>query len=450
MPFLTRHLRRVLPALPRLRGWALAAALGLPVFLRAQDFQGSTQMVPYDEGMFEYGKAEPHDPIARLQQRIDSGELKLKFDEQFGYLPALLEALKIPASSQMLVFSKTSLQRAHIRPTNPRSVFYNDDTYLGYIPSAPLMEVSGVDPRLGGVFYALEQKPVDRPKFVRSNQCLECHAGAKTMGVPGHLIRSFMTDEDGEPDLLSGVSLITQRTPLADRWGGWYVTGTHGEQLHRGNLIGKEDFEKQKESPNFKGNLTDLSRFFRTSKYVEPGSDIVSLLVFEHQAHMHNFIARVHYDAATYIEQYHHVRYLKSVFQAFLKYLLFTEEAELTAPVQGSSTFAKDFAGLGPRDSKGRSLRDFDLKTRLFKYPCSFLIYSEAFDGIPKMAKDEIYRRLYDILTGKDTSDDFARLTTEDRQAILEILRETKKGLPDYWKAGKEVAAKDETSSEGR
>lgn len=428
----------------------LALGLGFPLFLAGQDFQGSTQMVPFDEEMFQYGKAEPHDPIAKLQKRINNGELKLPFDEKFGYLPALLKELKVPASSQMLVFSKTSLQRYHIRPKNPRAIFYNDDAYVGYIPSAPLMELTGIDPKLGGVFYALEQKPVEKPQFVRNNQCLECHAGAKTMGVPGHLIRSFITDKDGEVDLLSGVSLISHRTPLADRWGGWYVSGTHGDQIHRGNLVGKEDFERQEKKPNFRGNVTDLSAFFHTDKHLEPGSDIVSLMVFEHQAHMHNFIARIHYDATTYLEQYHHVKYLKSIFQAFLKYLLFTEEAALTSPLKGSSSFAQDFAGMGPRDSKGRSLRDLDLQTRLFKYPCSFLIYSDAFDNLPGPAKDEIYRRLYDVLTNQDPSDAFARVTAEDRQAILEILRDTKKGLPDYWKPGKQVAAQAEASAPGR
>jgi hypothetical protein len=112
--------------------------------------------------------------------------------------------------------------------------------------------------------------------------------------------------------------------------------------------------------------------------------------------------------------------------------MLFTEEAPLTARVTGTSAFAGEFAAEGPKDSKGRSLRDFDLRTRLFKYPCSYLIYSEAFDALPGALKETIYKRLFDILTGKDKASE--SIQPQTRLAILEILRETKAGLPVYWK----------------
>jgi hypothetical protein len=224
---------------------------------------------------------------------------------------------------------------------------------------------------------------------------------------------------------------VNHRTPLEERWGGWYVTGTHGDQTHRGNLIGAEAFERQQREPNYLGNLTNLGQLLDVSVVPRPHSDIVALMVLEHQTHMHNFLARLNQAARITLLQYGHVRYLQSAVDGFLKYLLFTEEAELTESVNGTSEFAKEFAALGPKDSKGRSLREFDLRTRMFKYPCSYLIYSEAFDELPAALKETIYKRLFDILNGKDK--EFESIQPQTRLAILEILRETKPGLPAYW-----------------
>lgn len=391
-------------------------------------------MMPFDEDTIHYSKVDATGPVARLQQRIDTGEAHLKFDPESGYLLSVLDALKIPRSSQMLVFSKTSFQRERISPQTPRALFFNDDVYVGFIPGAPLMEISTADPRLGGVFYSLEQSPTAKPRFVRNDQCLECHASAKSMGVPGHLVRSFATDESGVVDLNDGTSEVDHRTSIAERWGGWYVTGTHGRQTHRGNLFGKAAFARQEKEPNYLGNLTDLGRFFAVAQYPQPTSDIAALMVLEHQTHMHNFITRLHYEATLALDQYGHIDYLKNVSEAFLKYLLFIEEAPITSPIKGTSGFQEWFERQGAKDRKGRSLRQFDLQTRVFKYPCSYLIYSEAFDALPDKMKAHIYQRLWDILTGKDHSPAFQKWPAETRRAILEILIDTKPGLPDYWK----------------
>ena len=116
-----------------------------------------------------------------------------------------------------------------------------------------------------------------------------------------------------------------------------------------------------------------------------------------------------------------------------LKHFLFVEEALLTDRVQGVSGFAEQFAQRGPRDKRGRSLRDFNLQTRIFQYPCSYLIYSAAFDGLPAELKQIVYRKLHDVLTGLDQSSTYQHLSNEDRQAILEILRDTKHDLPAAW-----------------
>ena len=415
-------------------------SLGALAFLLLQnaradgDFQGSTHMVPFDEGTNNYSKAKPDDAVAQLQRGIDSGQTTLPFTPEHGYLDAVLAKFKIPKSSQVLVFSKTSFQHDRISPTTPRALYFNDDVYIGFIPGSPLMEISTADPELGGVFYSLDQHAAEKPKFTRQDQCLDCHASARSMGVPGHLLRSLETRENGEPDLSNGSFVVNHRTPIEDRWGGWYVTGKNGKQLHHGNLIGPAAFKKQEETPNYLGNISDLSRFFDVSHYPAKSSDIVALMVLEHQVHMHNFIARLHYETEQKLAAYGHINYVTNIAESFLKYLLFTEEASMKNPIHGNTTFAKDFAKLGPFDHKGRSLRQFDLQTRLFKYPCSYLIYSKAFDALPVEMKDYLYRRLYDILSGKDNSPEFVDISRKTGREILEILADTKKGLPAYWK----------------
>jgi hypothetical protein len=399
------------------------------------DFQGSTHMMPFDEDTIAYSKTESTGPVSRLQKAMADGKTNLKFDAKFGYLPSVLEALGISFDSQVLVFSKTSFQRERIDPENPRSLFFNDSVYIGYIPGSPLLEVSEVDPKLGAVFYTLDQTKAEHPKFARNDQCLECHASAKSMGVPGQLLRSFEVDVSGVVDLQSGTSMVDHTTPFADRWGGWYVTGTHGAQTHRGNLFGAKAFKQADKQPNYRGNITDLAQFIDVSKYPRNQSDIVSLMVLEHETHMHNFIARLSYETTIALQQYGKIDHLKSKVESFLQYALFTEEAPLTNAIKGSAAFVKEFEARGPADSKGRSLRQFDLNTRLFKYPCSFLIYSEQFDALQPQIKEMIYNQLFAILTGENKSPKFQTISPSNRQAILAILRETKKDLPESWRA---------------
>lgn len=417
-----------------MRNFAASVFATLLAAANAEDFQGSDHPLEYDREPINYSTAIPIDPVSTLQAKITSGDVKLQWDEKFGYLPALLDAFHIPRSSQMLVFSKTSLQRKLISPENPRALYFNDDVYIGYVPGAPVVEISSVDSKLGGTFYFIEQEKVRKPKFTRSTDCLSCHGGQRSLGVPGHFVRSIATEKSGELISLEEVRDITHCTPLKDRWAGWYVTGKHGDQIHRGNLVGAEDLAKAGREPNFRGNLSDLARFFSEDKYITRGSDIGALMILEHQAHMHNYVARLNIEARMMLATYGHVRYMRSQVDAFLRYLLFTEEQPLAQPIAGNPDYVKAFTAGAIRDSKGRSLRDIDFKNRMFTHPCSYLIYSPAFDAMAGPIKEVILQKLHDILTGKNTDEQFARLTAADRTAILEILRETKKGLPDYWK----------------
>ena len=248
------------------------------------------------------------------------------------------------------------------------------------------------------------------------------------------MIRSIGTEPSGELDSQSEVSEITHCTPIADRWAGWYVTGKHGAQTHRGNLIGPAAFAGSAREPNFLGNVSDLEPLVKLAGYPTRTSDIVSHLVLEHQSHMHNYITRLNFETRIMMATYGHIRYLDRQVDAFLRYLLFVEEARFTEPIAGDEEFVRDFTSRAIRDPSGRSLRDFDLNSRLFKYPCSFLIYTDAFDELPSVMKDQIYRGLWKILNGEDTRPHFAKLKPKDRQAVKEILFATKRGLPDYWR----------------
>ena len=375
----------------------------------------------------------------------------MTYEEGPGYLRALLRELNVPVSSQMLVFSKTSLQRQRISPRTPCAIYFGDDAYIGYCQKGDLLEVTTVDPRLGSVFYSLEQKKDEKPRFKRrADNCLICHSSSMNQGFPGHLARSVFADGLGLPILASGTYRIDHTSPLRRRWGGWYVTGTSGKQTHLGNLIvrGNPRPEDIDNTPNV--NVTKLDRYLKTAPYLTPHSDMVALMVMEHQTEMHNRIARANF--LTRIALYEEADFnkalgrpadyrsestlsrIKNAGEPVVKYLLFCDEAALTEPVKGTSGFAEEFAKRGPADDRGRSLRQLDLKRRLFAYPCSYLIYSEAFDALPAPVRDYVLRRLWEVLGGKDTSKAFAHLSAEDRRALVEILRATKGNLPNYWK----------------
>jgi hypothetical protein len=397
-----------------------------------------------------YLKAPLTDPINKLQQRIDSDEVRLTFDDKSGYLASVLKMLNVSETSQMLVFSKTSFQRNRINPRTPRALYFSDDVYIGWCVNGDVVEISAVDPQLGGVFYSLDQEETDHPKFSRhTDTCLLCHASSVTQGIPGHLIRSVFPDQVGNPILSTTTYRTTSQSPLKHRWGGWYVSGTHGQQRHMGNMIAKSSREPEAFDVDAGANITDLSKLVNVEPYLTSHSDVVALLVFEHQAPAHNALTLANYQAKLALRDEEILRNLDKDPNAprtesiqrrldhsadlVLKHLLFVDEAPLTDRVQGTSGFAEQFAQRGPRDKQGRSLRDFNLQSRIFQYPCSYLIYSAAFDGMPKELKQIVYRKLHDVLTGRDQSPTFKHLSPEDRRNILAILLDTKPDLPPSW-----------------
>jgi hypothetical protein len=406
--------------------WLLALGMAGWPALRAEDFQGSAHKLDFDDPPIGYSTRTANDAVARLDETLGDAASPHPFDPKFGYLPRVLELLRVPVSSQMLVFSKTSVQRRSIDPSNPRALYFSDDVYVGFIPGASEIEIAAVDADLGTVFYTVHQDGEEPLRFKRSNECLSCHGAARSMGVPGFVLRSLDTDDEGEVIPVTDTSAVTHCTPVAERWGGWYVTNAPADWGHRGNHPGQDD-----QSEAQRRRL--LSKIGASKRYPFSGSDTLALLVHDHQTHMHNYITRIHMEGKQRLFEYGHVRYLDIQIRAFLRYLLFTEAASLPSPLKAAPGFIDDFLKDAKRDSKGRSLRDFDLQTRLFKYPCSFLLDSEAFRKLPGMVRQKILERLHAVLLGEDPHSDFAGIPAEERRAVLEILRETCPDLTQGW-----------------
>ena len=415
---------------------------------------GNAQDYVYEKEPFNYWSAPIGGPITKLSEKIDKGTLQLPLQNQKELVGVLLKELDISADTQVVVFSKTSVQRNHITPSNPRAIYFNDQTYMGFVPGA-MVEFTHMDPVLGGIFYQLDPDRPDRkiPKLDRSEGCMTCHASGMTDRLPGLMIRSIFPDEKGEPIYQAGTSLIDQNSPLETRWGGWYVTGGHGSLVHRGNAIAT--MKDGNAILDTKGtlNVTTLDKFFDVSKFPRNTSDIVALLVLEHQVGMHNRLLKASYDVRGAIERRTELlkelgepqgegltgsalSVAKSHVEKILEFLLFSGEAALPeGGVEGNPAFVTAFQKNKRETKDGKSLKDLQLLNRMFKYRCSYLIYSPEWDELPKPFLDMLYHRLFEILTSKEPIKGYEHLADSEREAILKILRETKSGLPAEWKA---------------
>jgi hypothetical protein len=411
-----------------LAGWIAATA--------AQFAAGAFEpdAVELDHPAIGYRIVPRTDPVARLSERLLAGTATLAFEGPSGYLRSLLDALDIPVESQIAVFSKTSLQGARVSPSNPRAIFFNDNVAVAWMRGG-FIEIAAQDPTQGIGFYLLPQEAGIGPRPFPDGQCLGCHYSAAAEGVPGLLLRSIPTASDGAPLPWLGNATMDHRTPPEERWGGWYVTGRIGAQRHLGNLTTLE--RRAQELPAWdppSRTLTTLEGRFDTNGYLSVHSDIVALLVFQHQARVMNLLTRVGWlarlAAADNPPPGIDAR-LSPAVNELVDSMLFVGEAPLE-DVSGTSGFAERFTARGPRDSKGRSLRELELKQRLMRYPCSYTVYSAAFDGLPDSAREMVYRRMKRILSGEERETRYAHIAPNGA-AVIEILRETKKNVPGWF-----------------
>ena len=412
----------------------------------------------FEQPPVRYSASTPDNRVSRLQARLDAGAATLAWDDRVGWLRAVLAALDVPASSQTLVFSKTSLQQTRIGPRNPRALYFDDDVYVGYVRSGDVVEVSVADPLLGTVFYALEQTPAERPRFVRRTEdCLLCHGGSQTRGVPGHVIRSVYPSASGQPIFSAGSHRVDDTTPLADRWGGWYVTGRHPGQRHLGNVTYAARPDRDAAPDPAGQDVVDLSDRFGVPGYLSGHSDLIALSVLAHQAATHNAIVRASFDVRAALHREAALNrdlgeppdrrwpstntVLDGAVTALVEGFLFCDAAPLGGPIEGTTPFAAEFRARGPFDPRGRSLRDLDLTTRLLRHPCSHLVYTESFDALPAELRRRFWERMDDVLTAPDPGPRFRHLSADDRRAIVEILAATKPGAPASWSGSGSGAA---------
>jgi hypothetical protein len=268
------------------------------------------------------------DRVAALIDRLERGEAELEYRAERGYLDSLLAALEIDVASQTLVYSQTSLQGRVIGPRTPRAIYFNDDVYVAFVQQGPI-EIASLDPHLGPVFYLLEQNRAAAPAFTAElGKCLSCHDSYSLTGggVPRFIVGSGYTGTTGMLVSHEGWILISDRTPLKSRWGGWYVTGQHGDQVHLGNMVIKTlyDFDRLDELRN--GNLDTLEGLFDVKPYPTDKSDIVALLVLQHQADVQNLITRLSYDARTPAEN--QAALVEETAERLLRMMLFVEAVE--------------------------------------------------------------------------------------------------------------------------
>ncbi len=406
-----------------------SAAAWAPVRLAAQ--RGGMFMGSADGPVIEYSTAPLDNVVERLNRRLQEGSATLTFDGRSGYLRSVLDALGLPTESQLLVFTKLSLQGRQVSPANPRALFFDDRAMLGWVRDASVLEVAAHDRTLGMVFYTLEQRPDARPVFTREFRCLGCHVNRETLGVPGLFMFS-------SHPVTEQVVAIDQRDALADRWGGWFVTGAGNALRHHGNQVPGLAAPEARGVPSVAGR-------FDPDGYPAMTSDVAALLTFSHQTHMTNLLTRAAWEArvadpartgadrATTTQALVD-EMLRGVAAEVVEYMLFVGEAPLPPNAfNGRSPFAEWMSARGPRDRTGRSLYQLDLRSRLMRFPCSYLIYSPAFDALPALMKAPIYRQLWHVLSGEAREARYGALSLADRRAIVEILKDTKPDLPEYF-----------------
>ncbi|MBX3740063.1 MAG: hypothetical protein KF712_03660 [Akkermansiaceae bacterium] len=376
-----------------------------------------------------YSKTVATDPLARL---VETGTALPQGSEQ-ETLRFLLRLLEIPEASQILVYSKTSAQNYFISPRTPRALHFNENAYVGHVLGGGF-EIIIHDDHLGAVFYFIEPEPDGRKLEIQRNttSCLNCHATRRTELVPGLTVRSVPTDADGNLLLTLGSTRTDHRTLLPRRWAGYHVTG--GSALpHLGNRTFTLEGGLLPDQPQ--ATLKTVSGKIDTSRYLTDTSDIVALMVLEHQCLMHNLLinASMEFRRASWLEGTSGGKQAAVLAEAkargIVDVMLFKDEAPMgDGGVDGSPAYQNAFASRFPKTEAGDSLADFHLGNRLFKNRCSYMIHSKAFTSLPAPMKEAVFRELERRLT---SGNGCGWIPEGERKRILEILHETVPGFTD-------------------
>lgn len=417
----------------------VAATCGLLAILAGSGGTAAGAEVPpshrdFDQPPHNYSTRTPADRFTKMKAALESGEAPLDRSGEQAFLLSLLKLFNIPVSSQLLVFSTTSLQLSLISPANPRAIYFNEDIYVGYIPGGRI-EIVALDPELGAIFYIFDVPRDGRPiRVERSARCMNCHAGEDTGHVPGIVLKSVVPGPSGGSLTAYRVEQTGHGIPYADRFGGWHVTGRHGITNHWGNLTGRFVAGELVKLTNAPGQRFDWGKFPVAT------SDILAHLLIEHQAGFANRVVEASYRARTAL----HVSSgrltgtqaaeLDAQAEIITRYLLFADEPALPpGGVEGDADLKRAFLDGRREAADGLSLRDLELHGRLFKHRCSYMIYSPVFGGMPAAVRERVYARLGRALSEGGSDPGGAHLPAAEKRAIRAILRATVADLPAGW-----------------
>ena len=399
-------------------------------------YGGDVEFPHFKEPPHEYLKRTPNDRFTKLKADIETGKVRLDHTNPKAYLISLLQTLGISPFTQTLVFSTTSLQLSRISPENPRAIYFNEDIYVGWVPGGKI-EVIGIDPKWGAITYIFEiPRPKSPPPLIqRATRCMNCHASGEIGGAPGLLVSSVVPGPGGGSLDAFRQGKSGHDVPFHERFGGWHVTGRHGITKHWGNLTGTLSSAGLKTIPNKPGQRFPLDR------YPVPTSDILAHLLLEHQVGFVNRVVSATYRARAVlagavpsIGDSDAPTFLDREANSLVRYLLFADEAKFpVAGVDGDPLLQKDFSKNRRQNKMGFSLKDLDLSTRLFRFRCSYMIYSDSFSGLPLELKTRVFHQLEQVLSTEANSTDFAYLPISEKRTIRSILSETLSGLPKDW-----------------
>ncbi len=414
-----------------LRRWLLTGLLSV---LGAVPAGAQSSYRDLDKPPHNYWSRPLQDPFSRLKADLEAGKVNLNRSSERAFVASLLKVLEIPASSQMLVFSTTSLQLRLISPSNPRALYFNDDLYLGYVPGGRI-EIVSMDPEVGGIYYIFDIPRGEQPlKLERSDRCMNCHASDDTGQVPGLVIKSVVPGPQGGSLTAFRLEQTGHGIPFEQRFGGWYLTGKHGITNHWGNLTGRLSAQGLATFPVQPGSA------FSFARYPVATSDVLPQLLHEHQAGFVNRAVEAAYRIRTDLYLSHdrlpaaQVKELDEQAHLLTRYLLFADEVPLPAGgIGGDAVYKADFLRSRRAAQNGASLKDFDLQTRLFKNRCSYMIYSVTFQGLPMVLKQRVYAYLQAALKTEKPEAEYAYLSTSEKTSIRTILKETLTDLPAGW-----------------
>jgi hypothetical protein len=411
-------IRRLFPLLPAL----LCTAATLP----EPDYR-AIDLPPH-----EYHSRQPRDRFTRLKDDLEAGRIALDRGSEKAFVTSLLGALEIPVSSQMLVFSTTSLQLRLITPANPRAIYFNEEIYLGWVPGGRV-EVLALDPELGAIFYIFDPPRNGAPVRVeRSERCMNCHAGEDTGRVPGIVVKSVVPGPTGGSLTAFRLGETGHGIPFDQRFGGWYVTGKN-DISPWANIVGRFSAGQLLKTTVAPGTQFDFAR------YPVGTSDILPQLLHEHQAGFVNRVVEAGYRARTYLHSdggkltAAHAALLDEQARIVTRYLLFADEAPLRPGMEVDAAFRADFLKTRRAALGGASLKDFDLQTHLFRNRCSYMIYSPVFAALPSELKQRIYALLGSALSTTKPSAEYSYLPMPEKQAIHTILKTTVPDLQRAW-----------------